>query len=82
MNVNDAPVIETDKLVLSAPLYGTHLCTSKRTQCAWGQATLQRGVKHVDPLDDRSLDGVAEDTDSSFDLWKFRHKSRKQFSRC
>jgi hypothetical protein len=82
MHVHNTAVVEANELVLAAALYGTHARPSQCAKSAAGQASLERGVQHIDALDDRSIDRITEETDSSFDLRKFRHESRNQLSSC
>jgi hypothetical protein len=75
MHVHDAAVVEANELVLAAALYGTHSRPSKCAESTSRQTSLERGVQHIDTLDDRSIDRSTEETDGTFDLRKFRHES-------
>ena len=77
MNVNNAPVVEVDQLMLTASFDLVDACSAQCAQRSRRHSSPERRVKHFDALDDCVLDSGAQRGGGSFDFGKLRHAAAR-----
>jgi hypothetical protein len=68
MNVDDAPIVQMDQLVLSSPLDQVHARAAELSQDRPGRAPLERRVKQAHVIEYLTFDSCAERPNGTFNF--------------